>query len=110
MNIIDPLTDTRWNDLVAQHPHASSFHERGWLEALQRTYGYKPFVLTLNSPAESLTNGIVVCRISSWLTGTRLVSLPFADHCEPLVSDPVERYAIVRRLGRGKHTATVQVH
>jgi Acetyltransferase (GNAT) domain len=27
----------------------------------------------------------VFCRVESWLTGRRLVSLPFSDHCEPLV-------------------------
>ena len=31
-----------------------------------------------------MTNGIVFCAINSWITGRRLVSLPFADHCEPL--------------------------
>jgi lipid II:glycine glycyltransferase (peptidoglycan interpeptide bridge formation enzyme) len=30
----------------------------------------------------------VFCRIDSWLTGRRLVSLPFSDHCEPLVDSP----------------------
>jgi CelD/BcsL family acetyltransferase involved in cellulose biosynthesis len=87
LNIIDPLTDSRWDDLVARHPSASAFHRRGWLEALKQTYGYKPFVLTSASAGEPLTDGIVACRITSWLTGTRLVSLPFADHCEPLFSD-----------------------
>jgi hypothetical protein len=28
--------------------------------------------------------------VKSWLTGRRLVSLPFADHCDPLASDPEE--------------------
>jgi hypothetical protein len=98
LNIIDPLTDTRWDDLVARHPSASAFHRRGWLEALKQTYGYEPFVLTSASPAESLTDGIVVCRIKSWLTGTRLVSLPFADHCEPLFSDSGDRHLLSDRL------------
>jgi CelD/BcsL family acetyltransferase involved in cellulose biosynthesis len=98
LNIIDPLTDTRWDDLVARHPRASAFHRRGWLEALKHTYGYKPFVLTSASPGESLTDGIVLCRITSWLTGTRLVSLPFADHCDPLFGDPVERLLLSDRL------------
>jgi CelD/BcsL family acetyltransferase involved in cellulose biosynthesis len=87
LNIIDPLTDKRWDELVARHPNSSAFHRRGWLEALQQTYRYKPFVLTSARPGESLTDGIAVCRITSWLTGTRLVSLPFADHCEPLFGD-----------------------
>ena len=32
-----------------------------------------------------LANGIVFCRVESRLTGRRLVSLPFSDHCDPLV-------------------------
>jgi len=92
LNIIDPLTDTRWDDLVACHPRASAFHRRGWLEALKHTYGYEPLVLTSASAGESLTDGIVACRISSWLTGTRIVSLPFADHCDALFGESSEEF------------------
>ncbi len=87
INVVDPLSDSRWDDLVARHPKASAFHERGWLRALAHTYGYEPLVLTTAPPGEQLADGVVLCRISSWLTGTRLVSLPFADHCEPLLDD-----------------------
>ncbi len=87
IDILDPLTDSRWDDLVARHPNGSVFHQRGWLEALARTYGYEPYVLTTALPGEPLQNGIVVCRVSSWITGTRLVSLPFSDHCDPLLAD-----------------------
>jgi hypothetical protein len=83
--VLDPLMDSRWDDLVASHPSASVFHHRGWLETLVRTYGYEPYVLTSAPFGEPLKNGVVVCRVSSWITGTRLVSLPFSDHCEPLL-------------------------
>jgi len=83
----NPLSDSRWDDLVARHPLASAFHQRGWLEALSRTYGYQPLVLTSTSADKPLSDGIVLCRVSSWITGTRLVSLPFADHCDPLLND-----------------------
>lgn len=85
--ITSPLSDSRWDDLVARHPRASVFHQRGWLEALARTYGYEPFVLTSAPPGKALSDGIVLCSVSSWITGSRLVSLPFADHCEPLLND-----------------------
>lgn len=84
---INPLLDSRWDTLVACHPRASAFHQRGWLEALKRTYGYEPLVLTSSAPGEPLHDGIVLCHISSWLTGNRLVSLPFADHCDFLLSE-----------------------
>lgn len=87
---LDPLRDPRWPIFVEQHPNASVFHTTGWLEALRRTYGYKPVVFTTSAPEEELRNGLVFCQIRSWLTGPRMVSLPFSDHCEPLVDSPEE--------------------
>jgi len=89
IQVVNPLLGGRWEELVARHPRASAFHQRGWLEALARTYGYEPLVLTSTAAGERLRDGIVLCRVSSWITGTRLVSLPFADHCEPLLDHVV---------------------
>jgi lipid II:glycine glycyltransferase (peptidoglycan interpeptide bridge formation enzyme) len=44
-----------------------------------------PSALTTNGPGERLTDAVVFCHVRSWMTGYRLVSVPFADHCEPLV-------------------------
>jgi predicted N-acyltransferase len=47
----------------------------------------------------------VFSRINSWLTGQRLVSLPFADHCDPLVdsqSDMQELLALIQSETREK--------
>lgn len=81
---IDPIQDPQWAELVARHPKASVFHTVGWLEALKQTYGYKPVVFTTSPLNGKLENGIVFCHVHSWLTGGRMVSLPFSDHCEPL--------------------------
>lgn len=83
---IDPLSDPRWVELVNRHPRASVFHTAEWLKAIHLTYGYHPVVLTTSGPAEELSDGVVFCQIQSWLTGRRMVSIPFSDHCEPLVS------------------------
>jgi CelD/BcsL family acetyltransferase involved in cellulose biosynthesis len=83
---IDPLVDTRWDELVALHPKASIFHTRAWLEALHRTYGYRPVVYATTRGTQ-LEEAVVFCRVESRLTGRRLVSLPFSDHCEPLASE-----------------------
>jgi CelD/BcsL family acetyltransferase involved in cellulose biosynthesis len=82
---IDPLTDLGWDELVQRHPRASVFHSPAWLKALSRTYQYKPVAYTTSPAGQRLENGMVFCQIESWLTGRRLVSLPFSDHCEPLV-------------------------
>jgi hypothetical protein len=97
---LDPFTDQRWAELLRQHPRASVFHTPGWLDALQRTYGYKPILFTTSPADEVLTNGVVFCNVDSWVTGNRLVSLPFSDHCEPLVNNEGELAAILGFLSQ----------
>jgi hypothetical protein len=95
---VDPLRDARWAALVASDAQAAVFHDPRWLRALQAVYGYEPIVVTTCSPAKPLTNGLVFCRIKSWLTGRRLVSLPFSDHCEPLIDSPGELDAMLVQI------------
>lgn len=84
---LNPILDGRWDELVASHPSASVFHHKGWLKALAATYGYRPFVVTSTPPGMALSDGIAFCEVKSWITGRRLVSLPFSDHCEPLINE-----------------------
>jgi CelD/BcsL family acetyltransferase involved in cellulose biosynthesis len=84
---IDPHRDPRWKSLVDSHPESSVFHTLEWLGALNRTYGYTSRVFTTCRADQELTDGLPCCQVKSRLTGKRLVSLPFSDHCEPLVPD-----------------------
>ena len=95
---LDPIRDPRWAGFVAGHRKASVFHSVAWLRALRRTYGYEPVVFTTSPPTGELKNGMVFCRIKSWLTGSRLVSLPFSDHCEPLCDSNEEVQFLIRYL------------
>src|SRR5690349_16854880 len=83
---VNPLSDSRWDLLVRRHPFGTVFHSPSWLRALNRTYGYYPVALTTSPPDSELSNGLVYCHVSSWVTGRRLVSLPFSDHCDSLIS------------------------
>lgn len=95
---IDPLTDPRWESLLLQNPRASVFHTRGWLQALQRTYGYRPIAFTTSGPGDPVKNALVFCEVKSWITGRRLVSLPFSDHCDPLVDSVADGAEIVAHV------------
>jgi GNAT acetyltransferase-like protein len=95
---VDPLRDVRWAQLVETHSKSSIFHTVAWLEALRRTYGYEPVAFTTSAPADDLKNGLVFCHVKSWLTGNRLVSLPFSDHCEPLCNSTEELNFLTHHL------------
>lgn len=95
---VNPIEDPRWAELVKRHPAASVFHTLGWLSALQYTYGYEPVAFTTSPPDVPLKNALVFCQINSWLTGRRMVSLPFSDHCEPLCDSSEELELLVHHL------------
>ena len=100
VHLVDPLADPRWAGLLARHPAASVFHLPGWLDALQRSYGCMPRVLTTTPPGEELRNGLAICEVKNW-RATRLVSVPFSDHCEPLVDTAQEWSEILAFLSAG---------
>jgi CelD/BcsL family acetyltransferase involved in cellulose biosynthesis len=97
---IDPLTDTRWDSFVRKHPRASIFHTNAWVNALHQTYGYRPVAYTTTPAGKDLTNGVIFCHVDSWLTGKRLVSLPFSDHCELLAEDEQDLQLVTAELER----------
>jgi CelD/BcsL family acetyltransferase involved in cellulose biosynthesis len=101
---IDPVRDPRWAGLLQRHPRASVFHTPEWLAALKQTYGYEPHALAAATPDGELYAAVVVCRIKSWLTGSRTVSLPFSDHCEPLVETGEELQVLLGALKRELHS------
>jgi hypothetical protein len=97
MNIyqVDPIADPRWAEFLKGHPRASVFHTPGWLETLHRAYRYETVVYTTSPPGSKLTNGLALSHIQSWLTGRRLVSLPFSDHSEPLVDSEADLHCLL---------------
>lgn len=95
---IDPIHDARWGQLVESHPRASVFHTAGWLQALKRTYGYRPVAFSTSPLNTELKNALVFCHVRSWLTGGRMVSLPFSDYCEPLFDSEPELNFIMEYL------------
>jgi CelD/BcsL family acetyltransferase involved in cellulose biosynthesis len=98
---IDPLLDSRWKALVESHPCASVFHSTSWLQAIRSVYKYDPVVVS-SCPAETpLSHGLLFCRVNSWLTGRRLVSLPFSDHCDPLVDNAEQLDLLLLHLKQG---------
>jgi hypothetical protein len=95
---LDPLNDSRWEDFLQRHPRASLFHSSAWLIALRETHGYEAIAYTTSRPGNALENAIVFCKVESWLTGRRLVSIPFADHAQPLVDSEDHAMAIGETL------------
>lgn len=72
-----------WNQVILDFPDYSFFHSREWAEVLVKTYDFEPryFCSIIDSKIQAIVPTMI---IYSWLTGNRLVSLPFSDYCTPL--------------------------
>jgi hypothetical protein len=105
---IEPLRDPRWAKFVEHSPSASVFHSVGWLRALRATYGFEPIAVTTSGQRKELKNVLLFCAVRSWLTGSRFVSLPFSDHCEPLVENGEELRRLVESVEQIKEQQGVK--
>lgn len=82
---INPLEESGWDALLSTHSGSSFFHGSSWARVLNDTYGHRPFYFC--KFADGRLEGLLpIMEVSSPLTGTRGISLPFTDFCSPLSS------------------------
>jgi hypothetical protein len=83
IRVIDPVADPLWGEFVRSHGDAGIFHHQAWLTLLRDQYHFKTIAICLD------INGLVVagipfCEVKGLSGRTKLVCLPFSDHCGPL--------------------------
>ena len=65
------------------------YHLTAWRRAVEEAFSHiEGRVLLLRSSRDGeLMGGLPLYTVKSWLLGNRLVSIPFASYCDPLVPD-----------------------
>jgi CelD/BcsL family acetyltransferase involved in cellulose biosynthesis len=81
---VDPRTDPRWRTLAAT---GSLFTSPPWIKSVCDTYGFTPQGRIVTDAAGRPTDGFAWVPISD-IRGDRLLSLPFSDRADPLVTNP----------------------
>jgi CelD/BcsL family acetyltransferase involved in cellulose biosynthesis len=89
---VDPTTDQLWERLLATRS-SDVFHAPGWLRVLRSTYGFPIEARILVDHTAVPLAGFVYSPIAD-LMDPRVVSLPFTDFCDPLVSDSTQWAAV----------------
>lgn len=88
VELIDPVKDPRWDQFVEKHPFGWICHLSAWKQALEKSFrhmkGY--YFVLLDNSGKNVQAGLPVFHVKSWVTGNRLVSIPFATLCDPLIS------------------------
>lgn len=82
---VDPRTDPRWRTLAVS-AQGTLFTSPPWIRAVCATYGYTAQARIATDAVGLPTDGFAWVPISD-VRGDRLVSLPFSDRAEPLVTN-----------------------
>jgi FemAB-related protein (PEP-CTERM system-associated) len=90
-----------WDSYVLAHCHGSPFHLSAWKKSIEQTFGYKPFYLAAETNGR-IAGVLPLFLTRSPLTGSALISAPFAVYGGALADDDAVRNAFsehVRELG-----------
>ncbi len=92
--LVDPIAHPSWRDFLERSSDATIFHHPSWLRLLRNQYGYHVYGCAVTDGAGTLMAGLPIARVTSRLTGERLVALPFSDLCPPLAADDADETAV----------------
>jgi hypothetical protein len=88
LGVINPIKYQGWDELLLSHPDHSIFHTAGWARVLIDSYGFTPHYFLCVEDGK-IAVAMPMMEIRNFGTGTRGVSLPFSDYCDPLLSGNV---------------------
>lgn len=88
IKIINPVNFTGWNDLILQINEYSIFHSSQWAKLLSNSYGYNPCYFVIEKERR-ISAAVPMMIINSFISGRRMVSLPYTDFCKPLLTENI---------------------
>jgi serine/alanine adding enzyme len=83
IRVLAESDDTMLKAYLEGSPQATVYHLPEWRDAVVATYGYEPTYLGCLGQ-DGLEAVLPMMEVASWLTGRRLVSLPFSNVCGPI--------------------------
>lgn len=80
--------DPRWDEFVKRHPDGWLYHLSAWKRVLEMSFGHiKGYCLAIiDQENNRIIAGLPIFFVTSWLTGKRMVSMPFSTLATPLVN------------------------
>lgn len=92
VRMIDPMMDERWDKFVSNHPYGWICHLSAWKRVLQSCFQHLKghYFVIEDEQTEKIHAGLPIFDVRSWLTGSRMVSVPFSTFGDPLVSNTTQ--------------------
>lgn len=87
-----PAQESEWDAFACQHPCGLVYQLSAWKRVLESAFPQirGRFLVARDGETGQIQAGLPVYTVRSWLLGNRIVSVPFATMCDPLVSSAEE--------------------
>ena len=89
---LSPEEERQWDAFVTGHPLGCVYHLSAWKRVLEEAFPHirGRFLALRDGVTGQIRAGMPLYTVRSWLLGNRIVSVPFASSCDPLISAPEE--------------------
>ena len=86
---LSPDHFSKWDLFVENHPRGTIYHLSGWKKVLEESFRHiKGEIIALwDQRTKEIVAGLPIYYVNSMITGKRLVSAPFANFSDPLLSN-----------------------
>ena len=104
--------DNPWSSLIEEQAKDIFYYDPRWFELINKLYGYRIISLTTTNAEGHITGYLPLCLVSSFLTGRRLVSLPFSDQCPLLAVDEATANDLIEKaiqLAKQEHVKYLEL-
>lgn len=82
-----------WDEYVLKHPDSTFYHQIGWKNVVEKSYGHKPYYLLAKENGE--IKGILpIFFTKNMLFGKKMVSIPFAPYGGVCADDIITENAL----------------
>jgi len=92
VSLIDPIKDPRWDKFVQNHPFGWIVHLSGWKTVIESSFPHIKghYLALIDTTDNEIRAALPLFEVRSWLTGNRMVSIPFATISDPLINTSYE--------------------
>lgn len=69
-----------WEAFVSRHEEAHNYHQIGWRQVIEESFGHKTYYLIAKDRLGNLVGLLPLVFLKSWIFGKSLVSMPFFNY------------------------------
>jgi hypothetical protein len=98
VRILDGPNFPKWDEFVFSHEHGTIYHTTSWMKVIKGSYGHTPVYIYTEDNNAKIMSVLPAFLVKGRITGSRLVSVPGAQSCNPLVYSNEDLHALLSFL------------